>query len=117
MTLFRGVFTFLPALVLLAVVWRAMKPAERLRLLQAIAAFVQRLRTYGSGELEAFDQTLRARTRIAIVTPVLIAVNVCVFIGLLFGHGAISDPATQVAWGASVGPRTPSRVLTKATHL
>ena len=40
------------------------------------------------------------------VVPALAAINVFVFLRLLFGDGALNDPATLVGWGASVGPRT-----------
>ncbi len=36
----------------------------------------------------------------------LVALNLGVFIGMIFGAGAIADPATLVAWGGNVGPRT-----------
>ena len=57
-------------------------------------------------EYDAFSHALRARTRHALVTPVIAAINVAVFFGMLFGLGAISDPATLVSWGASIGTRT-----------
>jgi membrane associated rhomboid family serine protease len=53
-----------------------------------------------------FGEALRARTRWAVVTPVLVAVNVVLFVFMLFGAGALSDPETLVGWGGSVGPRT-----------
>ena len=57
-------------------------------------------------EYDAFSHALRARTRHALVTPVIAAINVAVFFGMLFGLGAISDPNTLAAWGASIGTRT-----------
>src|SRR5258706_12391556 len=70
---------------------------------------VQRLKvaaTEPGPEFESFCDALRARTAHPFVTLVLVAVNVAVFGAMLFGAGAISDPNTLVAWGASLGTRT-----------
>jgi membrane associated rhomboid family serine protease len=57
-------------------------------------------------ECDPFLDALRARTRFAVVTPVLIALNVIVFCSMIFGRGALADPETLVSWGANFGPRT-----------
>ena len=56
--------------------------------------------------LEPFRAALRQRTRYAIVAPALAALSVMVFARMLFGAGALTDPATLVSWGANFGPRT-----------
>ena len=58
------------------------------------------------GRLEPFREALRQRTRYAIVAPALAALSVMVFARMLFGAGALTDPATLVSWGANFGPRT-----------
>jgi rhomboid protease GluP len=54
----------------------------------------------------AFDEALIGRTRWLLVTPAIVAANLAVFLGLLFGDGALGNPDTLVAWGANFGPRT-----------
>ena len=56
--------------------------------------------------LEPFRAALRQRTRYAIVAPALAALSVMLFARMLFGSGALTDPATLVSWGANFGPRT-----------
>src|SRR5258708_4473988 len=73
-------------------------------------------------EYEAFRHALRARTRHALVMPAIVAINVALFFGMLFGVGAISDPNTLVSWGASIGTSTSNgewwRLLTSSfVHL
>ena len=53
-----------------------------------------------------FDEALRARTPLLLVTPALLAVNVIVFIGATLAPGAVGDPQTLVSWGANFGPET-----------
>ena len=73
-----------------------MKPDERVKLLQrgvaaareAADAAVQYHR-----ERDAFREALHTRTPWPIVLPVLVALNAGVFIGMIFGAGAIADPA------------------------
>jgi membrane associated rhomboid family serine protease len=56
--------------------------------------------------LEPFRAALRKRTRYVIVAPALAVLIVMVFARMLFGAGALTDPATLVSWGANFGPRT-----------
>ena len=56
--------------------------------------------------LEPFRAALRQRTRYAIVAPALAALSVMLFARMLFGSGALTDPATLISWGANFGPRT-----------
>jgi membrane associated rhomboid family serine protease len=53
-----------------------------------------------------FGEALLARTPSTIVTPALVALNIAIFVGMLFGAGALGDPNTLVAWGGNLGPRT-----------
>jgi membrane associated rhomboid family serine protease len=86
-----------------------MSPQERERLLQAGQKYVQHARTAAIEARERpdpFRDALQARTSLVLVMPGIIALNVCVFLGMLFGSGALNDPATLVGWGANFGPRT-----------
>jgi rhomboid protease GluP len=96
-------------IVLTALTLKASTREERLRLLAALRELLLRLRAAAAHNLEEckpFHDALRARMRWPIVTPVLVALHVLVFLGMLFGSGAISDPDTLVSWGATYGPRT-----------
>jgi membrane associated rhomboid family serine protease len=86
-----------------------MTPEERESLLRAGLAAIVRLKnasSQGLQECEPFKDALRARTPWALVTPALIALNVTIFVFMLFGAGALGDPQTLVGWGGSFGPRT-----------
>lgn len=56
--------------------------------------------------LVPFHASLRERTPWAVVTPAFVLLNLAVFVLMVVGDGAVGDPETQLAWGASVGPRT-----------
>ncbi len=89
--------------------YRMTSAEDRARYLGIAKRFVQRLKvaaTEPGPEYQSFREALRARTRHAYVTPALVAVNVMVIGGILSGAGAISNPDTLVAWGASLGTRT-----------
>jgi len=86
-----------------------MTPEERARLVRAVLAAIRQVKdaaTQDHPELEPFRDALRARTRWALVTPVLVALNATVFVYMLFGAGALSDAETLVGWGGNFGPRT-----------
>jgi membrane associated rhomboid family serine protease len=99
----------LALLTVAAVAFRVMTPDERIRLRRIALTLLRALkdgaiRQYA--ELAPFREALRARTRWAVVTPALAAVSAVVFVFMLFGAGALSDPQTLVSWGAGYGPRT-----------
>src|SRR5258707_13098723 len=83
-------------------------PDEKTRFVRRIRRNLQQFRDvseYIQPERGPFGEALRARTPLAIVTPALVALNVAIFLGMLFGAGALSDPNTLVGWGGSFGPR------------
>jgi membrane associated rhomboid family serine protease len=85
-----------------------MTPDERKRLALSAAAHVKtavHLATHAPASGDPFDEFLHERTRWPIVTPLVIAVNVAVFIGMVFGTGAMDDAQTLIAWGANYAPR------------
>jgi membrane associated rhomboid family serine protease len=86
-----------------------MSPQERDRLLQAGLKYVHQARHAAIDARERpdpFRDALHARTSLVLVMPAIIALNAIVFLGMLFGSGAFSDPATLLGWGANFGPRT-----------
>ena len=89
--------------------YRVTTPQERARLADAALVLLQRARETLLREraaLAPFHETLRARTRWALITPALVVLNVAVFVLMIFADGAIADPETLLSWGASVGPQT-----------
>lgn len=102
------VFLFL--LVIVAIIaFRLTKGEDRKQLLQKALVILREAAVIAREEyerLEPFRAALRRRTRYAIVAPALAVLSVMVFARMLFGAGALTDPATLVSWGASVGPRT-----------
>ena len=101
--------TALALLILAGVALYLMTPEERLRLRRlAIAAARRALkaaleRSPSEAPLETF---LRARTRVPIATPAIVALNVVIFAGVLLEPGAASDPQTLASWGGNAAPRT-----------
>jgi membrane associated rhomboid family serine protease len=100
------------ALLLIVVgflVYRATTPEEHERMREAAGRGLLRLwrRLLSSApEADAFADNLRSRCRLPVLTLSLVALHIVVFAGLLFGRGALGDPATLVRWGASIGTRT-----------
>ena len=95
--------------VVLVLVFRAMTPEERTRLTSRALASARQVKdaaTHRRPELEEFREALDARARRAIVMPAIVALNVAIFVFMLFGAGALADPNTLVAWGGNFGPRT-----------
>jgi membrane associated rhomboid family serine protease len=100
-------FVFL--LVVVAIAYRMTTAEDRERLLQRAVVVLRELIAAARrqrADLDPFRAALRARTPILILTPAIVAVNVAIFMLMLFGAGALSDPATLVGWGANLGPRT-----------
>ena len=93
-----------------------MRPDERVRALRlTVAAIRSGLRAIGYAKdaaiedfqrPDAFRDALRARTPWAVVTPALVALNVTIFMRMVFDAGPISEPETLIAWGGNFGPRT-----------
>jgi len=101
-------FLFVVAAVA-AIAYRAMTAEERARFAGRTRHVI--LRTYDAvtlrdSKLQSFRDTLCARTPFAPVTPLLVVVNVAVFMLMLWDSEPLSDPDTLIAWGGSFGPRT-----------
>ena len=70
-----------------------MSAQERAQLAQrALAASREAIRTAREKSDDPFDDMLRARTGWLVVTPLLVALNTLIFIGMLLGSGAMHDP-------------------------
>ena len=83
-----------------------MSPEERTRLKERLVETAWRARDEAArrhAEPEPFRDALRERTPWPLVMPVLVALNVLVFLAMGWGSG---EPETLVSWGASFGPRT-----------
>jgi membrane associated rhomboid family serine protease len=102
--------TLLALAVLCGFALYVMKPAERRRLLEGAVRLVAKAAGMAAEraakQQDPFTEALRERTRWALIVPAIITYNVVVFVCMLFGSGAFSDPDTLVAWGGNFGPRT-----------
>jgi membrane associated rhomboid family serine protease len=101
--------TLIALLALAGAIYYFTTPQEQARFARAASAAVRqgfdiavRLRPKPG----AFDDALRERGAWLVTTPVLAALNIGIFVCMLFAPGALSDPETLIRWGASFGPRT-----------
>src|SRR5437899_2407015 len=103
-----GLLIFL--LIVAGIAYRTATPEERMRFFQVVLTYVRQAKdtavSHGQSECEPFREGLRTRTRWVVVTPALVALNVMVFVCMIFGAGALGDPETIVGWGGNLGPRT-----------
>lgn len=84
-----------------------MSPQERAQLAQrGLAGLREAIRTAREKTDDPFDEMLRERTGRLVVTPLLVGLNTLVFMGMLFGSGALHDPQNLIAWGVNYAPRT-----------
>jgi membrane associated rhomboid family serine protease len=101
-------FIFL-LLIIGGVGYRIMTPETRTRVLQTIVAVIELVKdaaVRSRSACEPFNDILRARTPLALVTPGLVVVNATIFVLMIFGAGALNDPETIVRWGGNLGTRT-----------
>src|SRR5262245_18621332 len=97
------------ALIVGGIAYRVSTPDDRDRFYALARTWAQRARQLEQINRAAcapYFDALRSRTRWALVTPVLVALNVGVFVGMVFGAGKLADSSTLLDWGASFGPRT-----------
>jgi len=99
--------------ILLAVVgfvaYRVSSPEQREHAIEIAIARLRQLMIAviePGPEHDAFCDALRARTLHLVVTPAIIFISAELFIGMRSGTAAMSDPATLVGWGASLGTLT-----------
>src|SRR5436190_23381698 len=100
-----GVVAFIILLAVFGIVaYRITSPEERTRYLHIALKTVGQLKvaaTRRHPESDAFHGVLRTRTPHLVITPAIAAIDVAVFVCMLFGASAISVPDTWVGWGAS----------------
>src|SRR5882757_7556126 len=95
--------------VLGTVAYRLTTAVQRKQYLEFVFDVVRELAaaaTQRRPESDAFRDLLQARTRYLVVTPTFAAINVAVAACMVFDATPFDDPATLLAWGASVGPLT-----------
>ena len=101
-------YVFLLAIALV-IVMRSTTAAERrkylLKALKSADKVLFRIQIWWR-EIEPFRETLRARTRIAPVTPLIAVANLAVVAGMFFHPQLMNDPDPMISWGANFGPRT-----------
>src|SRR5262245_12645595 len=100
---------FLPLIILLAAVIYFSKPEERKRFIKEVVNRADD--TFGSASRYwpkrlPFDDALDARTPKPVVTLVIVALNVGIFICMLVTPGALGSHETLMGWGGSFGPKT-----------
>jgi membrane associated rhomboid family serine protease len=106
-----AVTTVLVLLVIGAYAVYTMTPEERLKLVrwgERLVRLGAEAARGGRRQSDPFDDALRQRTPLPIVTSAMAFVIVTTFILMSLGAGALSEPESLVAWGASFGPRTTS---------
>lgn len=104
-----GVTTIIAVLIVIAVAFRLTTPQDRARFVGNLVPWFHRAvqaAAYGRRECAPFREALRARTPWAVVTPILAAGNLAIFVWILFGAADRSAPDTLIGWGAIFGPRT-----------
>jgi len=86
-----------------------MTAEERARLVRSVVAAVRRAvraAVENSPSDEPLEELLHARTGRPIVTLLLAAINVLVFVLMVLGQGALGDPRTLIEWGGNYALRT-----------
>ena len=95
--------------VALVIYVRSTTAAERRKhlfaVLKRIDLFILRAHGWWQ-EIAPFRAALRNRTACAPVTPIVVLLNVGVFIGIAVHPQLLADPNPLISWGASFGPRT-----------
>ena len=97
--------TLVLLLIVLYLVYRGTTAEDRARLVRTAVDAILRAKN-APRQPNPFRDALQERTPRLVVMPALVALNTAIFVFMLFGAGALSDPATLVSWGGSVGPRT-----------
>jgi membrane associated rhomboid family serine protease len=104
--LIDNVTTLLALVALGVLVYAGMPPEMRRRAVQMAIDAAHGLVARAGERPDAFRAALRERTARPFATITIAALHVAVFAAMVFGKGALADPATLVAWGANVGTRT-----------
>jgi membrane associated rhomboid family serine protease len=101
--------TLLVIIVLVGFAIYVMEPEERTGAVRAVVRAIQRAQRVvlrKPATPEPFMVALHERTRLPLVTATLVALNVVVFLRMLFGDGSLADSQTLLAWGGNFAPNT-----------
>jgi rhomboid protease GluP len=101
--------TVFALLVLCGAALYFMNGEERARLMRSVVAAVRQAvraatSSYSSGE--PFEEFLRARTRWVVVTPIIAAIHMVVFLFMILDPAPLGQAETLIAWGGNVATRT-----------
>jgi rhomboid protease GluP len=102
------VLTLIAVTVVGGFAWYVMNPEERTRALRRVSAPYHRVHKVATRKSapDPFVAALRERTRIPLVMPGLVLLNLTLLVSMMSGSGTLADPDTLLNWGASTGPRT-----------
>lgn len=101
--------TIFAVILVLALVFYSTSPQTRDELIRRAVAGIKQVRheaTRTRPECEQFREALRSRTRWAVVTPALVALNVAVFAFMVSAPGPVGDAETLLDWGGNFWLRT-----------
>jgi membrane associated rhomboid family serine protease len=118
LVLTADVLTVIALTVVGGFAWYVMSTEERARVLHRVSAPYQSMHKVATRKSapDPFVAALRERTRIPLVMPGLVLLNLTLLVSMMAGSGAMADVDTLLNWGASAGPRTTngewSRLLT-----
>ena len=96
-------------LVAVVIAHRATTPQERQRIARVVRQIMQdalRVATAHYREVQPLHTMLRARTPFAPFTPLIVAVNVVMFVMIFIAQVLLGDPDAPIAWGGNYGPLT-----------
>jgi membrane associated rhomboid family serine protease len=102
----RGVTTLFAFAALGVLLYFGTPPEMRRRAVQMAIEAAHGLVARAGDRPDEFRAALRERTPRPFATITIAALHIAVFGAMVFGKGALADPATLVAWGANVGTHT-----------
>ena len=100
--------TVIAAAIVGGFAWYVMSPEERARTLRRVSAPYHHAQKAAARKStpDPFVAALRERTRIPLVMPGLVLLNLTLLVSMMSGSGSLADADTLLNWGASTGPRT-----------
>jgi membrane associated rhomboid family serine protease len=99
------VATIVALIVIVGIVCHALVPDHEARAIRIVSTLAARVIAYARSECAAAWATIR-QPPAPRITIALAAIQLLVFVSIVFSRGPASDPATLIGWGASVGPLT-----------
>jgi len=99
------VATIVALIVIVGIVCHALVPDHEARAIRILSTLAVRFIAYARSECAAAWATIR-QPPAPRITIALAAIQLLVFVSIVFSRGPASDPATLIRWGASAGPIT-----------